>query len=119
MRRMVTVYNRNRPKFERIKVTALYGDLTLSNSSIVDSHIVVCTIEKANFIANSLISMKIQGSLGCVVIDEFHSLGQVSLSFRGVMKLLLYIVGVLFQGVCGTLDSSDVLLSHPLMFHVA
>ena len=44
--------------------------------------IIICTIEKANVIVNSLIGRGLGHTIGCVVIDEMHTLGD---SFNGYL----------------------------------
>jgi DNA polymerase theta len=75
--------NRNRPKSQRIKVHAFYGDQSLNHHKY---HVLICTIEKANGLVNSFIMTGMADRLGCVVMDEMHALGD---SFNGYLLEIL------------------------------
>lgn len=62
-------------KVENVKVEAYYnnkGSIPITQ----DSNVLVCTFERANSIINNLIEEKRLDELGCVVIDEFHMIGE-------------------------------------------
>jgi replicative superfamily II helicase len=72
-RRILNIYNRSKPKSERIKVCGYHSDSKSSKSYA--ENIIICTIERANMIINSLIVRGYANRFGCVVIDELHVLG--------------------------------------------
>lgn len=91
LRRILRGYNASLSKQDRIRVKGYYGERSKYS---LKEEIILCTIEKANTIFNRLIEDDMkrgwvsQGrcSLGCVVIDEMHIMGD---SFRGYMLEIL------------------------------
>lgn len=53
-KKMITIFNRQQPYDQRIKVRGFYGDQVVKSRSYKED-ILICTIEKANGILNSLI----------------------------------------------------------------
>eukprot|EP01032_Pedospumella_encystans_P008844 gene8844-10460_t len=84
LKRLLTIYNRSQPMKDRIKVRGFYGDQGGSRS--YKEHVLVCTIEKANGIFNSLVSRGKIAQLGCVMFDEMHVLGN---TFNGYLLEIL------------------------------
>ena len=83
---LVKGYNRSCSNSrDRIKVKGFYGHERRINPK-VKHHISICTIEKANGILNSFISTRNATALGCVVIDEMHTLGS---TFNGYLLEIL------------------------------
>lgn len=80
-RRILQIYNRSRGKRERIKVQVFHGE---SKQSVLGlkGDIVICTIEKANAIINHMISAGLISTIGCVVIDEMHVLGDIQRGYH-------------------------------------
>ena len=75
LRRLLHIYNRyNLSPKSKIKVKSIYGQIGISTRGIAED-IIICTIEKANAIINSLIVAGQIDRLGCVAIDELHVLG--------------------------------------------
>lgn len=83
-KRLLTIYNRSQPVQERVKVRGFYGDQGGSRS--YKENILICTIEKANGIFNSLTMRGKAGRLGCLVFDEMHVLGN---TFNGYLLEIL------------------------------
>ena len=90
LKRLLTIYNRSQPMKDRIKVRGFYGDQGGSRS--YKEHVLVCTIEKANGIFNSLVSRGKIAQLGCVMFDEMHVLGN---TFNGYLLEILIRYGLL------------------------
>lgn len=84
IKKLLNRYNRNKPINERIKVRGFYGDHAGSRS--FKEHILICTIEKANGIFNTLLMRNRGNQIGCLVFDEFHVLGN---SFNGALIEIL------------------------------
>jgi DNA polymerase theta len=84
MKRLLTLLNRALPPQDRLKVRGFYGDQGGSRS--YKENILVCTIEKANGIFNSLIMRGKGAQLGCIVFDEMHVLGN---TFNGYLLEIL------------------------------
>lgn len=98
LKKLLARYNRSRSPLDRIKVRGFFGDHKGSRS--YKENVLVCTIEKANQIFNSLITRGRGHQLGCVVFDEVHSLGS---SFNGhLLEILIRYVGshLLYQLAC-------------------
>ncbi len=74
VKRILTLYNRAQLKSDRIRVKGYYGEQTVSRHGIKES-VLICTIEKVNIIINSLILSGQIHTLGVIVIDELHVLG--------------------------------------------
>lgn len=72
-RRLVLMYNRSKPMSERIRIRGYHGETKAIGK--LKENIIVCTIEKANSICNTLISRGMLNQLGCIVVDEMHVLG--------------------------------------------
>lgn len=53
-KRMINIFNRGQPYDQRIKIRGFYGDQVIKSRSYKEN-ILICTIEKANGILNSLI----------------------------------------------------------------
>jgi DNA polymerase theta len=85
LKKLLARYNRSRPLLERVKVRGFFGDHCKGSRSYKEN-VLVCTIEKANQIFNSLITRGRGHQLGCVVFDEVHSLGS---SFNGHLLEIL------------------------------
>lgn len=79
-RRLVTIFNRSKPINERIKVKGYHGESRAIGK--LKEHIIVCTIEKANMIVNTLISRGQITQLGCIVVDEMHVLGDLQRGYH-------------------------------------
>ena len=79
-RRLLARYNRSIDKSQRIKVKAFYGDNSFHKSK-PNERILICTIEKANSIINGLLSTVQIRTVGCIVIDEMHTLGDPQRGF--------------------------------------
>ena len=84
-KRLLRRYFRSCNKFNRFKIKSYHSDINgyrIKN----DELIIICTIEKANVIVNSLIGRGLGHTIGCVVIDEMHTLGD---SFNGYLLEIL------------------------------
>lgn len=84
LKRLLIIYNRSQPINNRVKVRGFYGDQGGSRS--YKEHILICTIEKANGIFNSLVQRGKISQLNCVMFDEMHVLGN---SFNGYLLEIL------------------------------
>jgi len=84
LKRLLIIFNRSQPMKDRIKVRGFYGDQGGSRS--YKEHVLVCTIEKANGIFNSLVMRGKSGQLSCVMFDEMHVLGN---TFNGYLLEIL------------------------------
>lgn len=73
LNRVVALYNQTQDNFHKIKVKAYYGDKGMSKS--YKENIIICTIEKANIIFNTLVLRQRANQLGAVILDETHVLG--------------------------------------------
>ena len=80
IRRILNIYNRSKPKSERISIKSFHGESTFSRRLHED--ILICTIEKANSVVNALISRGQISQLGCIIIDEMHVLGDDSRGYH-------------------------------------
>jgi hypothetical protein len=76
--------NRGRQKGNKLKVAGIYGDQSISAAN--KCHVVICTIEKANAILNSFVLSKRIDCVGCMVLDEMHTLGE---AFNGYQLEIL------------------------------
>lgn len=91
-KRLLTLINRSLPMKDRVKVRGFYGDQSGLRS--YKENILICTIEKANGIFNSLVTRGKGSQLGCVVFDELHVLGN---SFNGnLLEMLIRYFSVCF-----------------------
>jgi replicative superfamily II helicase len=72
-------------KRKHIQVKSYYGDKNWNKNGLKEN-IIICTIDKANNILNTLILRGAIKRLGCVVIDEIHTLGE---SFNGFLLEVL------------------------------
>ena len=103
-KRMINIFNRGQPYDQRIKIRGFYGDQVIKSRSYKEN-ILICTIEKANGILNSLIqrgetshsedyitrlltpvSPGYGHTIGCVLLDEMHVLGN---TFNGYLLEIL------------------------------
>lgn len=84
-KRVIKTYNRNCSIRHRVGVKSYHGDINGTKLRASDL-IIICTIEKANLLINTLIQRRLTQSIGCVVIDELHSLGD---SFNGYLLEIL------------------------------
>ena len=84
-KKLVNRFNRQCHKNDKIKVMAFHGEMNVSQVRH-DTNIIICTIEKANALVNTLITNCLGHMLGCVVVDEMHTLGD---SFNGYLLEIL------------------------------
>jgi replicative superfamily II helicase len=84
LKRLFVGWNRSKPPMERVLIRGFYGDRGGSRS--YKEKVLVCTIEKANLIYNSLAKRGKLHQLGCVLLDEAHTLGS---SFNGHLLEIL------------------------------
>eukprot|EP01034_Spumella_vulgaris_P022317 gene22317-28435_t len=82
---MLTIFNRHASQNDQIRIRGFYGDQVIKSRSYKEN-ILICTIEKANGILNSLIQRGYGDSIGCVVLDEMHVLGN---TFNGYLLEIL------------------------------
>lgn len=95
-KRLLNLMNRSLPMKDRIKVRGFYGDQNGLRS--YKEHILICTIEKANGIFNSLIMRGKGPTLGAIVFDEMHSIGnpfnghliEMLIRYRIVVRIYSY-----------------------------
>jgi DNA polymerase theta len=73
-KKLLRSFNSNQKKSHKIKVKPYYGDVSCLSLCSGPS-VLICTIEKANSVINALITRKMIQWIGCVVIDEIHTLG--------------------------------------------
>jgi DNA polymerase theta len=73
LNKIVSFYNQTQPKEKQIKIQAYYGEKGMSRS--YRENIIICTIEKANTIFNTLVLRKRANLIGCLIFDETHVLG--------------------------------------------
>jgi DNA polymerase theta len=92
IKRLLANYNKLAGIEDRIKVKGYYGDIS---SRKIQENIILCTIEKANGILNRILAqdsmhnqkyLRDGTSIGCVVIDEMHIMGD---PFRGYLLEML------------------------------
>lgn len=83
--RILKKYNRYCKKQDKLKIKAYHSDI---NSNIIHHNelILICTIEKANILLNTLISKSLGNTIGCAVVDELHTLGD---PFNGYLLEIL------------------------------
>lgn len=72
-KKLVHLYNCSLDKRDRIRVKGFYGDV--GALSCVKFDILVCTIEKSNLVVNTLVRQGYAHKIGCLVVDEMHTLG--------------------------------------------
>lgn len=84
LKKMIRGFNSTLPMLEKVKVKAYCGDMNMSKKYRED--IIICTIEKANSILNTLIRRQRASSVGCLVLDETHVLGN---AFNGYLLEIL------------------------------
>lgn len=84
-KKLVNRFNKQCHKNDKIKVMAFHGEMNVSQVRH-DTNIIICTIEKANALVNTLITNCLGHMLGCVVVDEMHTLGD---SFNGYLLEIL------------------------------
>lgn len=70
-----------------LRVKRLYGEYHTARPLDSDTGVVVCTIEKANDLVNSLLETDLLSSLCAVVVDELHMVGDEDRGYR--LELLL------------------------------
>jgi DNA polymerase theta len=80
IQRLLNIYNRSKPKNERVHVKSFHGESKFSRN--LQEDILICTIEKANSVINALISSGQIFQLGCVIIDEMHVIGDASRGYN-------------------------------------
>ena len=85
-KKILSFYNKNNKPRDKIKAKGFHGELGAGGMLKVSEDIIVCTIEKANGILNSFISRGRVDRIGCIVIDEMHTLGH---SFNGFLLEML------------------------------
>lgn len=68
-------WNKNCVPHDKVKIKGIYGD---SGAVKITENILICTIEKANSVLNTLISNGKAWQLGCVIVDEMHVLGDAT-----------------------------------------
>ena len=87
LKKILRQYNANLARQDHIRVKGYYGERSKFHFK---EQILLCTIEKANIILNRLIDSDMKNgwlpngrsSIGCVVIDEMHMMGD---AFRGFL----------------------------------
>lgn len=94
LRKLLRPYNRDMAKHQKVKLRSVHGDH--GGYNIYKDHIFVTTIEKANRIFNDMSSVMLDKyshiesarrlSVGCIVIDEMHSIGS---TFNGYLLEIL------------------------------
>jgi len=85
-KKILSFYNKNNKPRDKIKAKGFHGELGAGGMLKVSEDIIVCTIEKANGILNSFISRGRVDRIGCIVIDEMHTLGH---NFNGFLLEML------------------------------
>lgn len=80
IQRLLNMYNRSKPKSERVHVKSFHGESKFSRK--LQEDILICTIEKANTVVNALISSGQIFQLGCVIIDEMHVIGDAARGYN-------------------------------------
>jgi replicative superfamily II helicase len=88
-RQLVLLYNKTKPLSERIRIRGYHGE-TKSIGKLKEQ-IIICTIEKANSICNTLISRGMIHQLGCVVVDEMHVLGDFQRGYHLEILIRLWL----------------------------
>jgi DNA polymerase theta len=83
-KKLLKSYNNTKSISEKIIVKAYYGDVTGKKG--FKGHIIICTIEKANSVINSIIINSCTNTIGCLIIDEMHILGD---QFNGYLLEIL------------------------------
>jgi DNA polymerase theta len=74
LKKMISYYNRALlDKYLKVQIKAYYGEKGMSKS--YRENIIICTIEKANSIFNTLVSRGKASEIGCFILDETHVLG--------------------------------------------
>jgi replicative superfamily II helicase len=85
-------FDKSNKKGCKIKVASYYGDKNWNKDGLREN-IIVCTIDKANNILNTLVLRGSIQRLGSVIIDEIHTLGE---SFNGFLLEVLIRSVILF-----------------------
>lgn len=80
IQRLLNIYNRSKPKNERVHVKSFHGESKFNRK--LQEDILICTIEKANTVVNALIASGQIFQLGCVIIDEMHVIGDASRGYN-------------------------------------
>ena len=70
-KKLFNIYNRNVPIHQRIKVRGFFGENGIPK--FIREHILICTIEASK--KSTSTSGTTILSLGCIVIDELHMMG--------------------------------------------
>lgn len=78
-------YIRSLGREGKFNVKAYHSDSNVNQIQVSDL-IVVCTIEKANQLINTLIARGAGSGIGCLIVDEMHTLGD---SFNGYLLEIL------------------------------
>ena len=81
-KKILSFYNKNNKPRDKIKAKGFHGELGAGGVLKIAEDIIICTIEKANGILNSFIGRGRVDRIGCIVIDEMHTMGQ---SFNGFL----------------------------------
>lgn len=85
-KKILSYYNKNNKPRDKIKAKGFHGELGAGGVLKIAEDIIICTIEKANGILNSFIGRGRVDRIGCIVIDEMHTMGQ---SFNGFLLEML------------------------------
>lgn len=84
-KKIISGYVRSLRKDERFTIKSYHSDVSVNQIRPSDL-IVLCTIEKANQLINTLIARGGSSGIGCVIVDEMHTLGD---SFNGYLLEIL------------------------------
>ena len=85
-KKILSFHNKGSKPRDKIKAKGFHGELGAGGMLKVSEDIIICTIEKANGILNSFITRGRVDRIGCIVIDEMHTMGQ---SFNGFLLEML------------------------------
>lgn len=91
LKKMIRLLNRNKSsRFPKIFIRSYYGDKALSRS--FREQIIICTIEKANSIFNSMVMKQKAHEIGSIIFDESHAVGNAMNGYilEILMTKLLY-----------------------------
>lgn len=99
-RKILRLYNSQVDIKLRKDVVGVYGEHC--KFSIFKNCLFVCTIEKAGLILNGMIGTKIISQLGCLAIDETHTMGD---SFNGFLLEILLRLVICFNHLVSLMNS--------------